>query len=106
MAMSITNVIINFLSARYSQRILRIQRQLSSLCTASSLSAEAKPFNPTTSSSVVYPPPQVVKMPPAPPAPVVTQIPPAFGYVPPEILSNEDEDEGLTDSTTRSHPQG
>ena len=85
----------------FRRTLLELQRQLSSLRTASSLSAEAKPFNPTTSSSVVYPPPQVVKMPRAPPAPVVTQIPPAFGYVPPE-----DEDEGLTDSTTRSHPQG
>ena len=36
---------------------LELQRQLSSLRTASSLSADAKPFNPTTSSSADYPPP-------------------------------------------------
>ena len=85
---------------------LELQRQLSSLRTASSLSAEAKPFNPTTSSSADYHPPRVVEMPPAPPAPVAPPNPPGIGYIPPEILSDEEEDEGLTDSTTRSRPRG
>ena len=85
---------------------LELQRQLSSLRTASSLSAEAKPFNPTTSSSADYHPPRVVEMPPAPPAPVAPEIPPGIGYIPPEILSDEEEDEGLTDSTTLSRPRG